>query len=47
VGFRGSLQVQEWRKYLHHFFDASPAVEHYELVERGVSEISGGLSGGI
>jgi heme-degrading monooxygenase HmoA len=32
VGFRGSLQYQEWRKLIHHFFDAPPVVEHYELI---------------
>ncbi len=32
VGFRGSPQYQEWRKYLHHFFDPPPVVEHYELI---------------
>jgi len=32
VGFRESPQYQEWRKLLHHFFAAPPAVEHYELI---------------
>ena len=32
VGFRESPQYQEWRKLLHHFFDAPLAVEHYELI---------------
>lgn len=33
VGFRGSPQYQEWRKLLHHFFDAPPAVEHFEPIQ--------------
>jgi heme-degrading monooxygenase HmoA len=37
VGFRGSPQYQEWRKLLHHFFDAPPAVEHYELISGAMS----------
>jgi heme-degrading monooxygenase HmoA len=32
VGFRSSARYQEWRKLLHHFLDAPPAVEHYELI---------------
>jgi heme-degrading monooxygenase HmoA len=31
VGFRGSLEYQEWRKLLHHFYDPFPTVQHYEL----------------
>ena len=32
VGFRKSVQYQEWRKLLHHFYDPFPTVLHYELV---------------
>jgi heme-degrading monooxygenase HmoA len=32
VGFRGSEQYQEWKKFLHHFYDPFPTVEHYELI---------------
>ena len=32
VGFRKSPQYQEWRKLLHHFYDPSPTVFHYERV---------------
>lgn len=31
VGFRGSLQYQQWRRLLHRFYDPFPIVEHYEL----------------
>ena len=29
-GFRGSPLYEEWRTLLHHFYDPSPTVEHYE-----------------
>ena len=32
IGFRQSVQYQEWKRLLHHFYDPFPAVEHYELV---------------
>ena len=32
IGFRQSLQYQEWRSLLHHFYDPFPTVEHYEIV---------------
>jgi heme-degrading monooxygenase HmoA len=32
VGFRQSEQYEEWRALLHHFYDPSPIVEHYEAV---------------
>jgi heme-degrading monooxygenase HmoA len=32
VGFRGTLQYQQWRELLHRFYDPFPLVEHYELV---------------
>ena len=33
IGFRNSIQYQEWRKLLHHFYDPFPTVEHYELIQ--------------
>ena len=33
-GFRKSPNFEEWRRLLHHFYDPSPTVEHYELVHR-------------
>ena len=33
VGFRGSLEYQEWRALLHHFYDPFPIVEHFEKIE--------------
>ncbi len=33
IGFRSSIQYQEWRKLLHHFYDPFPTVEHYELIQ--------------
>lgn len=32
VGFRQSLQYQDWKRLLHHFYDPFPVVEHYERV---------------
>lgn len=32
VGFRGSLEYQEWRRLLHHFYDPFPVVEHFRPV---------------
>lgn len=32
VGFRQSLQYQNWKRMLHHFYDPFPVVEHYEPV---------------
>lgn len=32
VGFRGSLEYQEWRKLLHHYYEPFPTVEHFEEV---------------
>ncbi|MET3114943.1 heme-degrading monooxygenase HmoA [Pedobacter sp. CG_S7] len=29
VGFRGSPEYQDWKALLHHFYDPSPVVEHY------------------
>lgn len=33
VGFRSSLEYQEWRKLLHHFYEPFPTVEHFKKVE--------------
>ncbi len=30
-GFRKSLDYQEWRSLLHHFYDPFPVVEHFTL----------------
>lgn len=32
VGFRRSVEYQEWKSLLHHFFDPFPTVRHYEVV---------------
>lgn len=32
IGFRSSLQYQNWKALLHHFYDPFPIVEHYELI---------------
>jgi len=32
VGFRGSVQYQQWRRLLHHFYAPFPEVEHYTSV---------------
>jgi heme-degrading monooxygenase HmoA len=32
VGFRQSVEYQEWKSLLHHFYDPFPTVEHYEHV---------------
>jgi heme-degrading monooxygenase HmoA len=32
VGFRQSAGYQEWRRLLHHFYDPSPVIEHFEPV---------------
>jgi heme-degrading monooxygenase HmoA len=31
-GFRGSVQYQEWKRLLHHFYDPFPTVEHFREV---------------
>jgi heme-degrading monooxygenase HmoA len=31
-GFRGSPAYDEWRAWLHHFYDPFPDVEHFEEV---------------
>lgn len=30
VGFRKSLEYQEWKALLHHFYEPFPTVEHYK-----------------
>lgn len=35
VGFRQSLQYQDWKRLLHHFYDPFPTVEHYVEVFSG------------
>src|SRR5690606_7876764 len=37
IGFRGSIQYQEWRRLLHHFYDPFPTVLHYRSVAGGLS----------
>ncbi|MEA5551561.1 antibiotic biosynthesis monooxygenase [Anabaena cylindrica UHCC 0172] len=32
VGFRGSVEYQEWKKLLHHFYEPFPTVEHFEEI---------------
>ncbi len=32
IGFRESSQYREWKKFLHHYYDPFPIVEHYETV---------------
>jgi heme-degrading monooxygenase HmoA len=34
-GFRKSVEYQEWRSLLHHFYDPFPTVEHYESLFLG------------
>ncbi|MCU1462955.1 MAG: antibiotic biosynthesis monooxygenase [Acidimicrobiales bacterium] len=29
-GFRGSVEFEEWRRLLHHFYDPLPTVDHFE-----------------
>lgn len=32
AGFRQSVEYQEWKRLLHHFYDPFPTVEHFEQV---------------
>ena len=32
VGFRQSVEYQQWKKLLHHFYDPFPVVSHYAHV---------------
>ena len=36
IGFRKSLQYQEWRALLHHFYDPFPEVQHYETLKKTI-----------
>ena len=31
-GFKNSVEYQQWRALLHHFYDPFPTVEHYSAV---------------
>ncbi|MBC1236143.1 antibiotic biosynthesis monooxygenase [Nostoc linckia z18] len=33
VGFRGSIEYQQWKKLLHHFYEPFPTVEHFQNIE--------------
>ena len=33
VGFRQSVEYQEWKALLHHFYEPFPTVEHFEEVK--------------
>ncbi len=33
VGFRSSVEYQEWKKLLHHFYELFPTVEHFEEIK--------------
>ena len=35
IGFRQSVEYQQWKALLHHFYDPFPDVEHYQLVTHG------------
>lgn len=32
IGFRESLEYQEWKRLLHHFYDPFPTVEHFQPI---------------
>ncbi|HLO85771.1 MAG TPA: antibiotic biosynthesis monooxygenase [Nostocaceae cyanobacterium] len=32
IGFRSSVEYQEWKKLLHHFYEPFPTVEHFEEI---------------
>lgn len=32
LGFRQSVEYQQWKALLHHFYEPFPVVEHYQLV---------------
>jgi len=41
VTFRQSLEYQEWKQLLHHFYDPFPVVEHFEeVISTALSEES-------
>jgi heme-degrading monooxygenase HmoA len=33
VGFRNHPEFAEWKRLLHHFYDPTPVIQHYEVVE--------------
>ncbi|MEA5573792.1 antibiotic biosynthesis monooxygenase [Calothrix sp. UHCC 0171] len=33
IGFRQSLEYQQWRSLLHHFYEPFPTVEHYTPID--------------
>ncbi len=33
IGFRQSVEYQEWKQLLHHFYNPFPTVEHYETIQ--------------
>lgn len=32
IGFRESMEYEQWRQLLHHFYEPFPEVEHYRCV---------------
>lgn len=40
-GFRGSVEYQQWRRLLHHFYEPMPTVEHFVRVSEGRAAASG------
>lgn len=32
-GFRGSIEYQEWKALLHHFYDPFPTVDHFQKID--------------
>jgi len=32
IGFRQSVEYQQWKSLLHHFYHPFPTVEHYRLI---------------
>ncbi|WP_299433326.1 antibiotic biosynthesis monooxygenase [uncultured Aquimarina sp.] len=32
IGFRQSIEYQEWKELLHHFYEPFPVVEHYTSI---------------
>ena len=39
IGFRQSIQYQEWKRLLHHFYDPFPTVEHFEMAFEGGAQV--------
>jgi heme-degrading monooxygenase HmoA len=39
TGFRQSLEYQEWKSLLHHFYDPFPTVLHYTLVDGATNAV--------